>query len=132
MCAVNEGLRRRLFTLKPLDNRWAGWDERRDQSAVRGALFDFALPNGLPAKAYVGDAGFSELAVNVAVMPTDKADSWVRSYSGGFEAGDAFAASWLERERGAWIQSATSSFKCRRGLVDQLASDLPALGTGGG
>lgn len=121
-CAVNEGLRQRLFSLRANDNRWTGWNDRRDQSTVHGIVFDFELPSGLPAKAYVADAGFSELAVNVAVLPTARADSWVRSYNAGFFAGDAFAASWLERERGAWIQSSTTSFKCRKTLLNQLAT----------
>jgi hypothetical protein len=130
-CAVNEGLRRRLFSLRAHDNRWAGWNDKRDQSTVHGIVFDFELPSGLPAKAYVADAGFSELAINVAVLPTERAESWVRSYNAGFSAGDAFAASWLERERGAWIQSSTTSFKCRKALLSQLSSiDVRPAGFG--
>ncbi|MHA4868701.1 hypothetical protein ACXZ1M_13475 [Duganella sp. PWIR1] len=122
VAAVNEGLRRKLFTLRPEDNRWPGWtgpDNPHDHSSVR---FSFELPNGLPAMAYAADAGYSELAINVAICPEAKASDWLSNYQAGFKAGNAFAASWLERERGAWIQSATGSFKCRNSLLGQLAS----------
>lgn len=46
-------------------------------------------------------------------------------------AGEAFAAGWLERERGAWIQSPTSSFAFRRTLVQELAAlTVRAMGFG--
>jgi len=131
VCAVNEGLRLRLFTLRPGDNRWPGWDDRNQHSCVRGAEYGFVLPNGLAAKAYVSDAGYAELAITVAALPTRGASSWLRTYGGGFHAGEAFAASWLERERGAWIQSSTSSFKCRSPLLDQLSKlDVRPAGFG--
>jgi hypothetical protein len=122
VCAVNEGLRRKIFSLKPDDNRWIGWTAERHPDRVSGTIFDFELPIGIPVKAYAADAGFGELAIHVAVCPTDRADDFVRAYNGGFTAGDAFAASWLERERGAWIQSSTRSFKCRKGLLHTLAT----------
>jgi|SRR5471030_530148 len=122
VAAVNEGLRRELFTLRPDDNRWPGWKGPRSPNDHSSARFAFELPNGLPAIAYTADAGFSELAINVSVCPTTKTSDWVSNYQAGFKAGDAFAASWLERERGAWIQSATGSFKCRNALLSQLAA----------
>ena len=111
VCAVNEALRIELFSLRPNDNRWRG-DERE------GCLFDFALPNGLPARGYVGDIGHAELSIHVAINPNG---DLVRAGNGGFHAGDAFAAGWLERKRGAWLQSATSLFNCRRKLLKPLA-----------
>ncbi len=120
--AVNEGLRRRVFSLKADDNRWEGWSESRGSGTVYSATFDFTLDNGLPVKAYVADAGFGELAINVAVCPTDQANDFVGAYEAGFAAGEAFAAAWIERERGAWIQSATSSLKCRKALLEPLSS----------
>jgi hypothetical protein len=121
VCAVNEGLRQRIFSLKPDDNRWEGWTSERNSGRVASTFFDFELPTGATAKAYAADAGFGELAIHVAVCPTDRAHDFVRAYNGGFAAGDAFAATWLERERGAWIQSSTGSFKCRKGLLRSLA-----------
>jgi hypothetical protein len=76
--------RPKLFTLRYGDNRFA---EKQ--------LFDFTLPNGLPARGWVGDIGFGELSIHVAVKP--KGD-WVRAANAGFSAGDAFATTWLERE----------------------------------
>ena len=114
VCAINAALGQKLFSLVPNDNRWPGAKNREE-----GALFDFAMPNGLPARAYVDDAGYAELSIHVAVNP--KGD-WVRTGNGGFTAGDAFARSWLERQRGAWLQTGMSGFKCRRALVKTLAS----------
>ena len=114
VCGINAALDQKLFSLRPNDNRWPGAKNR-----TRGALFDFTMPNGLPARSYVNDAGYAEVDIHVAVNP--KGD-WVRTGNGGFTAGDAFAKSWLERQRGAWLQSATSSFNCRRTLVKTLAS----------
>ena len=114
VCAINAALDQKLISLRPNDNRWPG-----AKNGEKGALFDFAMPNGLPARGYVEDAGFAELTVHVAVNP--KGD-WVRAGNGGFAAGDAFARSWLERRRGAWLQSATTGFNCRRTLVKTLAS----------
>jgi hypothetical protein len=80
-------------------------------------VFDFDLPDGKPAKGYVSDAGFGELSIHAAVNP--KGD-WVRTSTGGFEAGDAFARGWLERDRGAYLQHSPEMFSCRRVLVKPL------------
>lgn len=112
VCAVNAGLERKLFTLRPGDNRFP--DDMR-----RGEVFDFVLPNGMAARGSVSDAGFNELSVHAAVNP--KGDT-VRAYSAGFHAGDAFGTTWVERERGAWMQSSDSSFRCRKPLLEALAA----------
>ena len=109
--AINAALSQKLFSLRCGDNRWAN-DE------VGGCLFDFTLPNGLPARGYVHDIGCDELSIHAAVNPNG---AWVRAGYADFEAGDAFAAGWLERERGAWLQSATTRFHCRKALVGVLA-----------
>lgn len=132
VCAVNEGLRLKLFSVRPGDNRWpgsiSGVPEVRDmRSGDHGHIFDFALPTGLPARGYVNDIGWSELCVHVAVNPKG---SSVRAANAGFEAGDAFASSWLERERGAWLQS-SEQLTCRKSLVSTLAlMDVTPLGYG--
>ncbi|MEB2319630.1 MAG: hypothetical protein OZ935_13325 [Pseudomonadota bacterium] len=111
VCAVNAGLEQKLFTLKPGDDRFN--DDMRS-----GHLFDFMLPNGLPARGAVADAGFDELAIHAAVNP--KGDG-VRVFEAGFSAGDVFGTTWLERRRGAWIQSTPDGFRCRKPLLAQLA-----------
>jgi hypothetical protein len=117
VCAINEGLRLKLFTLQPDNYNWASQENahhRRD-----GRIFDFVLSNGLPARGYVGDAGFGELSIHAAVNPNG---DWVKASNAGFEAGDAFAGGWLEREKGAWLQSATTRFNCRKPLLKSLAN----------
>jgi len=65
----------------------------------------------------IEDAGLDELSVHAAVNP--KGDR-IKIFEAGFSAGDAFGTTWLERQRGAWIQSTDDSFRCRRLLVDML------------
>jgi hypothetical protein len=115
VCAVNEALRLRLFSLRPGDNRWPGYDPKGREPY----LFDFRLPCNLPARAAINEAGFDELSIHVAVNP--KGD-WVRAFNAGFSAGDVFATTWLERRNGAWIQSSDTPFQCRRHLLSTVAN----------
>jgi hypothetical protein len=118
---INVALDRRLFTLRPGDNRFADADGD-------GTLFDFKLPDGVPVRGYVSDAGFNEVNVHAAVNP--KGD-WVRAGNAGFEAGDAVGRSWLERQRGAWLQSASTEFCCRMAVLEYLANlDVEPQGFG--
>lgn len=119
VCAINEGIRQNLFTLQSNNYSWAENEPKEGGRVKEGGLFDFALPNGQPARGYVNDAGFGELTIHVAVNPNGQS---VRAEDAGFSAGDAFAAGWLERERGAWLQSATTQFNCRKSLLKALAN----------
>lgn len=110
--AINAALEQKLFTLRPGDDRFP--DNMR-----QGELFDFVLPNGMPVRGSVADAGFHELSVHAAVYPKGNI---VRAFNAGFDAGDAFGTTWVERERGAWMQSSDYSFNCRKSLLDQLAA----------
>lgn len=108
ICAINAGLAQKVFSLRVDDSRFGD-----------GKLFDFTLPGGEAARGWVSDAGFSELAIHAAMNP--KGDR-VRSCNAGFEAGDVFGTTWLERERGAWMQTSMSSFRCRKLLLGKLAA----------
>ncbi|KQY80922.1 hypothetical protein [Pelomonas sp. Root1444] len=121
VCGVNAALEQKLFTLRPGDDRF-------DDNMRSGHLFDFVLPNGLPARGSIADAGFDELAVHVAVNP--KGDR-VRYFEAGFTAGDVFGTTWLERRNGAWLQSTTNGFRCRKPFLEQLAElDVKPQGFG--
>ena len=117
---INVALDKKLFTLRNNDNRWDGWVDRNspDHGTSKGCLFDFVLPNELPARGYIYDAGFGELGIHVAINP--KGDH-VKAHNAGFYAGDVFATSWLERDTGAWLQSSTTNFNCRKNLLKELA-----------
>ena len=117
---INEGLRQKLFSLRPGDNRWPGakGPAVSPSGDVAGHHFDFNLPNGLPACAYISDAGFDEVSVHAAVHPKGYL---VRADDSGFKSAEAAGNTWLERRRGAWMQSASNLFTCRRNLVQALA-----------
>lgn len=120
VCAINAALEQKLFSLRPGDNRFP--------NDIRQVLFDFVLPNGMPVRGSVADAGYHELSVHAAVYP--KGD-FVRASNGGFKAGEAFGTTWVERERGAWMQSSDNSFNCRKSLLDQIAAlQVEPLGYG--
>ena len=112
VCAVNAALQQKLFTLRPGDNRFPGPDD------TYGRSFVFMLPNGLPARGYVSDAGFDEVAVHAAVNPKDKHVNVMAR----FDAGDAVGMTWVERQRGAWMQSSDTEFHCRKVLLAGLAT----------
>ncbi|MHB8286061.1 MAG: hypothetical protein ACYDD1_15485 [Caulobacteraceae bacterium] len=111
VAAINAGLEQGLFGLAPDDNRF------EDNATFR---FQF---DGLPAIAHIRDISFGELAVHVAVNPTDRAEDWIESHNAGFLAGDAFASGWLEREKGRWLQVSDSPVGCvRTALLDQVVA----------
>jgi hypothetical protein len=118
VAGINAGLAAGLFTIRPGDNRWAGANNR---NAPNQAHVTFDLAPGLPALAWFSDAGYEELNVGVTVNPTDDT---IRLHHGSldFHFGDATAQGWLERKTGAWLQSATTRFKCRQKLQQKLAT----------
>lgn len=119
--AVNAALDQKLFGLRPGDDRFI-------DSLRQGQTFDFVLPNGLPVRGAIADAGFDEISIHAAVNP--KGDA-VRAFNAGFDAGDAFGTTWVERRNGAWIQFCDSNFTCRRYLVPELATlDVKPQGFG--
>jgi hypothetical protein len=116
VAGINAGLGAGRFTIEPNDNRWPTLTggERPQDAAVAFELV------GMPALAWFSDAGSGEVNVGVALNPTE----YTLTHHGGgngFDFGDAVAHGWLERERGAWLQSSTSLFACRRNLLVQLA-----------
>lgn len=113
VAAINEGLRLGLFTLSRGVN---GWPDQLTPSKI----IDFNLPNGLPARVVFSDIGFGELSIVVAVNPKDNLLKGIFRDSS-FRSGDAFAHGWLEREKGTWLQSASTLFNCRRNLISVLA-----------
>lgn len=118
---INAGIAQKHFSLRPDDNRWPG-------SKNDGHIYDFDLPGNIPARAYVRDIGHGELAVHVAAYPNGNK---LKAGNARFSAGEAFAAGWIERQRGAWLQSSSELFNCRRNLLTELASlDVEPLGYG--
>jgi hypothetical protein len=132
VATINEGIRRRFFTIRPGDNRWPG--AKRDQHGRSEAhVFPFEI-GGIPAMGSVRDAGYDELSVHVALWPSADAARWVECSNAGWLVGDLFASGWLERRDGAWLQVSTSSsmgnaFCCRQHRLDEVAAlDIAPLG----
>lgn len=125
---INEGIRKKYFSLRYDDNRWPGAEPGSQGHRGTGYVFEFKLADGKPAKGYVQDAGFGELKIHAAVYP--KGDE-LKVEEAGFRAGEAFAWGWLERDKGAWLQSSQGFFNCRRGLIDDLVKqEAEPLGFG--
>jgi hypothetical protein len=75
-----------------------------------------------PAAAWVGDAGFDELSIHVALWPSQEAERWLVVNNAGFQAGEAFAIGWLERRKGAWLQfGGTPLLTCRTPRLGTIA-----------
>lgn len=124
VAGINEAIRRRLFSLRPGDNRWPGaqFEDRGQQEAH---VFRFEI-EGIPAVASLWDAGWDEISVHVALWPTENGERMVAAANAGFYAGELFASGWLERKEGAWLQVSSDSgknwsFKCRRNRLAQVA-----------
>jgi hypothetical protein len=117
--AINAGISRRLFSVRPGDNRWpdAGDPTRREAH-----VFQFEIET-IPAVGAVSDAGFDELSIHVALWPTPEAMDFARAYNAGFAAGEVFASGWLERRDGAWLQYPRKpDLRCRSHRLATLAA----------
>jgi hypothetical protein len=121
VAGINVGIERRLFTIRPGDNRWPGvTSDPRVRS--EGHVYRFSIGE-IPAVAYVNDAGFEELSIHVTAWPSARGEHWIRAGNAGFEAGEAVAAGWLERQDGAWLQvGGRPLLVCRRHRLEALSS----------
>lgn len=127
VAAINEGISRRLFTLRPGDNRWPGAADRDS----RAYPFRFEV-SGIPAVASVADIGHDELSIHCAAWPSPNGERAIGAAFAGFAAGDAVATGWLERQDGAWLQfDGSPELHCRAAKLTTVASlAIPAMGFG--
>jgi hypothetical protein len=121
VAAINAALEQKLLFLKPGDNRWPGALKKDPHGRAQGHVFRFVFGNGIPAVGYVSDAGWDEVSIHAALWPTKEGERWVAASNAGFLAGDAFAAGWLERLKGAWLQSSNTLFNCRKARMATIA-----------
>lgn len=124
VATVNEALKQRLFSLRPGDNRWPRHHDRNSRH-----IFEFSLPAGDSVRAEITESTHDEISVEVIVNPkTPKVRS---AYYSTLRECDATAATWVERQEGAWLQSALDSFHCSRPLLERLvAMQVEPLGYG--
>lgn len=119
--AINAGIEQRLFGVRPADNRWP---QQESKTTRTPHVYHFTVGK-IPAIASVGDAGWDELSIHVALWPTDESERWVGVANARFLAGELFAAGWVERQKGAWLQATTlssSSFACRKTRLAEVAA----------
>lgn len=126
VAAINEAIERRLFSLRPGDNRWFGRPINRHR-VQQANVFRFQVDGKIPAIASLWDAGWDEISVHVALWPTDEADHRIAWANAGFGAGEVFASGWLERRTGAWLQVSSESgqgwsFRCRAPRLETVAA----------
>jgi hypothetical protein len=112
VAATNAGLEQGLFSLRPGDNFWSG----------DGVGFSFMLGGNVPAFALARDAGFDELEIKVALWLKPGAEEFIVCCNAGFREADVIATAWIERRRGAWLQSSPNLFRCRKRRVGELAA----------
>jgi len=111
--AINEGLRRKLFSLRPGDNQWPNHGEPY--------VYTFSAYNGIEAIACIKDAGFDEISIHVALWPTKRAEEFITSCNAGFLAGEAFARGWFLRQNEAKLQGFDKGLCCRKHLIQTIA-----------
>lgn len=121
VAGINAGIEHGLFGPLPDQNWWPGFDP--DLHTTRsGHVFRFEFA-GMPAAGYVGDAGYDELSIHVALLPSEDITR-VRAGNAGFWAGEAFAWGWLERREATYLQVSGAEgrrLNCRRRLLKQVA-----------
>jgi hypothetical protein len=101
--AIDVALERGLLSLDP-------------GAEVAPCVFRFKL-DGFPTVAAISDSGLGEVAVRVAVLPTERGAELARCFGAGLRAGDAYASGWLERRTG---RLQTPGFSCRSWLLPLL------------
>lgn len=120
VAAINAAIEQKLTSLRPGDNRWAGGNPGGFNGSEEGCIFEFDLSDGTPCQGHLRDIGTNELEVKVAIKP--KANWHSYDFIGGrYSCGPVIAMSWLERYRGAWLQSADTMFYCQQSYLDSLS-----------
>jgi hypothetical protein len=125
VAAINAGVKRKLFSVLPGDNRWPGFSpENSSTGDGQESIYRFTFGTDIPAIASVHDIGSDELSFHVALWPTEDAERWIRAANSGKLAGKAFASGWLERQNGAYLQSSTDELYCQKAITKLVANTV--------
>jgi hypothetical protein len=120
--AVNAGLRRGLFSLDPKGPHWPGHAET-PPSERASVEFEAELLGGAPGRVYVADAGWDELSLHVVLWPRRATTSIRDGFVQSAPRGEVDAAGWLERRKGAWLQTDLG----RTGARDRRSAGMLAI-----
>jgi len=98
---------------------------------VTKATYEFALA-GLPIIAYVNDAGFDEVAVNVICCPTPRGRETIfcSVFYEWRKFGEASTFGWLERRSGKYLQSGVNYHGTKETTAALAALTVKPLGFG--
>jgi len=116
VAGVNAAIEQRLLSVLPADNRWAGAPQKEP------FVFEFIFDTDVPGICSLFDIGHEEVSIHVALWPAERGVYFLPAWNAGFNAGDAFAAGYLERKTGSWLQSHTESLRCRRRHLKRIAN----------
>lgn len=114
VAAINTGIEQKLFSVRKDDNRWP------DAAQGKGCSYRFEI-DGKAGLAYVDDIGFGELKIHAAVDLIYGGELCMCLSAAGFHAGDAFGMACIDRDQGAYLQTAPAFFRAREPLVRFLA-----------
>lgn len=124
VAAINAGIEQKLFSVRKGDNRWPGADQGK------GFTYRFDV-YGKKGAAYVDDIGFGELKIHAAVDLVYGGELCMCLPTAGFYAGNAFGMACMDRDQGAYLQTALAFFRVREPLVQFLARcDVKTKGYG--
>ena len=101
VAALNAGIEKRIFSIRPGDNRWEGANNKH--IAGNGCVYRFSVGD-TPAIAALIDIGYDEISVHAALWPTPEVERWISVINPDLLAGEVEAIGWLERRDGAWLQ----------------------------
>jgi hypothetical protein len=128
VAAINAGLVQGVFSLQPGANWWPLGES--------GAFYDFVFAPDIGAVCRVADIGFDELEFETLLCPDsfrlELLKRWQRNTLSWAKHCHAEAKGWLERRKGAWLQTSKPSswnFRCRRKIIlSVLAAAQQPLG----
>jgi len=132
--AINHGLNRGFFGLKPGQNNWSKPVDAYDAREAERAPFLFEFKHHeMTISAAVADIGHGELSIQAICNPSASGRQVLGSSGAALSDGDASEFGWLERKNGPYLQSDPAvggvEYHGRRATTARLSTlDVEPLG----